>query len=162
MIFPHSGNSGFGKNQWKYLCREEKHKAYKLHYNYNQYIDLAKPKSGACISFFSRAQCLALARIRTQVIQLRAQCTDHWTIRQSQGIGVPAVQLTTHVKSSTLYSRTVVHPSFFGLMGYYYLIMGLHSASSAINTNLLHYLICLYFQGGYYSSCVNADWICGH
>ena len=55
---------------------------------------------------------------------------------------MPAVQLTTHVKSSTLYSRTVVHPSFFGLMGYYYLIMGLRSASSAINTNLLHYLIC--------------------
>ena len=34
------------------------------------------------------------------------QCTDHWTTEQSRGVGVPAVQLTTHVKSSTLYSCT--------------------------------------------------------
>ena len=34
--------------------------------------------------------------------------TDHWTTGQSHGIGMPVVQLTTHVKSSTLYSRTVV------------------------------------------------------
>ena len=31
-------------------------------------------------------------------------------------------QLTTHVKSSTLCGRTVVHPNFFGLMGYYYFV----------------------------------------
>ena len=34
---------------------------------------------------------------------------------QSRGVGVPAVQLTTHVKSSTLYG-------FFGLIGYYYFV----------------------------------------
>ena len=44
------------------------------------------------------------------------------TTGQSRGVGVPAVQLTTHVKSSTLYGRTVVHPNFFGLMGYYYFV----------------------------------------
>ena len=78
----------------------------------DQYIDLAKPKSRACIFFFSlqtsRAQHLALARTRTQVIRLGAQCSDHWTTEQSCDIGVPAVQLTTHVKRSTLYGRTVV------------------------------------------------------
>ena len=37
-----------------------------------------------------------------------AQCTDHWTTGQNRSVGVPAVQLTTHVKSSTLYGRTVV------------------------------------------------------
>ena len=39
---------------------------------------------------------------------LGAQCTDHWTTRQSRGVGVLALQLTKHVKSSTLYGRTVV------------------------------------------------------
>ena len=70
----------------------------------------------------SRAQRLAPARTRTRVVRLGAQCTDHWTTEQSCGVGVPAVQLTTHVKSSTLYGRTVVHPNFFGLMGYYYFV----------------------------------------
>ena len=37
-----------------------------------------------------------------------AQCTDHWTTGQNRSVGVPAVQLTTHLKSSTLYGRTVV------------------------------------------------------
>ena len=89
-----------------------------------QCIDLAKPKSGACIfsPHVSRAQCLALARTRTQVVRLRAQCTDHWTTGQSCGVDVPAVHLTTHVKSSTLYGRMVVHPNFFSLMGYYYFV----------------------------------------
>ena len=82
----------------------------------------------------SRAQHLAPTRTRTRVVRLGAQCTDHWTTGQSHGGGIPAVQLTTHVKSSTLYGRTVVHPNFFGLMGYYYfcIIMGLRSASSAM------------------------------
>ena len=65
---------------------------------YSRFLDLAKPKSGACIFFpphVSRTQCLALARTRTQVVQLGAQCTNHWTTEQSHGIGVPAVQLTT-------------------------------------------------------------------
>ena len=58
------------------------------------------------------------------------QCTDHWTTEQSRGVGVPAVQLTTHVKSSTLYSRT---SKFFRLDGLLFcIIMGLRSASSAI------------------------------
>ena len=34
--------------------------------------------------------------------------TTGWTTEQSHGIGVPAVQLTMHVKSSTLYGHTVV------------------------------------------------------
>ena len=63
-------------------------------------MDLAKPKSGARI-FFSRTR-------RTWVVQLRAQYTEHWTSKQSCGVGVPAVQLTMHVKSSTLYRRTGV------------------------------------------------------
>ena len=74
-------------------------------------IDLAKPKSGTRTFFLlhvSRAQCLALGRTRTWVVRLGAQCTDHWTTEQSHGIGMPAVQLTRHVKSSTLYGRTVV------------------------------------------------------
>ena len=80
----------------------------------------------------SRAQRLAPARTRTRVVRLGAQCTDHWTTGQSRGVGVPAVQLTTHVKSSTLYGRTVVHPNFFGLMGYYYFVQLWGYASSAI------------------------------
>ena len=82
-------------------------------------MDLAKPKSGARIFFPSR---LKGTRTRTRVVRLGAQCTDHWTTGQSRGVGVPAVQLTTHVKSSTLYGRTVVQPNFFGLMGYYYFV----------------------------------------
>ena len=56
------------------------------------------------------------------------------TTEQSRGVGVPAVKLTTHVKSSTSYGRTVVLPKFFRLDGLliFYLIMGLRSASSAI------------------------------
>ena len=50
------------------------------------------------------------------------ECTDHWTTGQSHGVGMPMVQLTMHVKSSTLYGCTVVHPNFFGLMGYYYFV----------------------------------------
>ena len=70
----------------------------------------------------SRAQRLAPARTRTQVVRLGVQCTDHWTTGQSHGVGMPMVQLTTHVKSNTLYGRMVVHPNFFGLMGYYYFV----------------------------------------
>ena len=57
-----------------------------------------------------RSQCLAPARTRTQVVRLRAlsALTTGWTTEQSHGIGVPAVQLTMHVKSSTLYGHTVV------------------------------------------------------
>ena len=39
---------------------------------------------------------------------------------------MPVVQLAAHAKSSTLYGRsydrTVVHPNFLGLMGYYYIV----------------------------------------
>ena len=35
----------------------------------------------------------------------------------------PAVQLTTQVKCSTLYGRTVVHQNFFDLMAYYYFVV---------------------------------------
>ena len=57
-------------------------------------------------SHISRAQRLAPPRTRTRVIQLGAQCTDHWTTGQSRGVGVPVVQLTTYVKST---SCTVGH-----------------------------------------------------
>ena len=84
----------------------------------------------------SRAQCLAPARIRTRVVRLGAQCTDHWTTVQSRGIGVPAVQLTTHVKSSTLYGRSYGRKSKFfrldGLLLPFCIVIGLWSASSAI------------------------------
>ena len=85
----------------------------------------------------SRAQRLAPARTRTRVVRLGAQCTDHWTTGQSRGVGVPAVQLTTHVKSSTLYGRT---SKFFRLDGLllFCIIMELRSASSAI---ILWYII---------------------
>ena len=71
----------------------------------------------------------------------------YWTTEQSRGVGVPAVQLTTHVKSSTLYGRTVVRSygrtvvrsygrtsKFFRLDGLllFCIIMGLRSASSAV------------------------------
>ena len=89
----------------------------------------------------THAQRLALAKTRTQVMQLGAQCIDHWTTGRSCGLGVPAVQLTTHVKSSTLcgctviwsYGRTVVHPIVLldGLL-LFCIIMGLHSACSTI------------------------------
>ena len=97
-----------------------------------------QPSPKAELAFFfsphvSRAQHLALARTRTQVIRLGAQCTDHWTTRQSHGIDMPAVQLTMH---STLYGRPYGHKSkFFQLDGLplpFCTIMGLHSASSAI------------------------------
>ena len=72
------------------------------------------------------AQRLAPAGTRTRVVLLGAQSTDHWTTRQRHSIGVPAAQLTTHVKSSILYGqsvgRTVVSPNFFDLMGYYYFV----------------------------------------
>ena len=54
-------------------------------------IDLAKPKSGARIFFPARLS----------------------------GVGVPAAQLTTHVKvAPCTNARTVSSPNFFGLIGY--------------------------------------------
>ena len=92
---------------------------------------------------FTHAQHLALVKTRTQVIQLGAQCIDHWTTGRSCGLGMPAVQLTTHVKSSTLcgctvvwsYGRTVVHPIVLldGLL-LFCIIMGLHSECSSTCT----------------------------
>ena len=76
--------------------------------------------------------------------------TDHWTTGQSRGVGVPKVRLTTHVKSSTLYGRRVVHPNFFRLDGLllFCIIMGLRSASSAIThiTDLKKIYLALLFQ----------------
>ena len=80
----------------------------------------------------SRAQRLAPARTRTQVVPLGAQCTDHWATGQSRGVGVPAVQLTTHVKSSTLYGRPSKVFRLDGLL-LFFIIMGLRSASSHIS-----------------------------
>ena len=64
--------------------------------------------------------------------------SDHWTTgkQKSHGVGVPAVQLTTHAKSSTLYGRSYgVKSNFFRLNGLllpFCIIMGLRSASAAI------------------------------
>ena len=75
--------------------------------------------------FFSRmSQRLAPARAGTQVVRLGAQCTDHWTTGQSRGVDVPAVQLTTHVKSSTLSGRTAKFVRLDGLL-LFCIIMGL-------------------------------------
>ena len=97
-------------------------------------MDLAKPKSGARIFFSCGSQghnALPRPQLGTQVVRLGAQCIDHWTTEQSRDVGVPAVQLTTQVKSSTLYGRK---SNFFRLDGLVLLciIMGLRSASSAI------------------------------
>ena len=73
--------------------------------NKRYYIGLAKPKSGGHFSFPTQ---LVPARTRTRVVRLGAQCTDHWTTEQSRGVGVPPVQLTTYVKSSTLHGHRVV------------------------------------------------------
>ena len=91
------------------------------------------------------SQDLALARNRTRVVQLGAQCTDHWTTGQSRGVDVLAVQLTTHVISSILYGRTVVQPNFFQLDGLllFCIIMGLHSASSTIMTLIFDLVVIL-------------------
>ena len=48
-----------------------------------------------------------------RVVRLGARCTDHWTTGQSRGVGAPATQLITHVKSSTLYGRPYGHESNF-------------------------------------------------
>ena len=89
-----------------------------------------------------RAQHLASARTRTRIVQLRAQCTDHWTTGQSCSIGMPAVQLITHVKSSTLYYWSYSHKSNFfqldGLLLPFCIIKGLHSVSSAILKFMWH------------------------
>ena len=89
----------------------------------------------------SRAQHLAPART-----------TDHWTAGQSHGIGVPAVQLTTHVKSCTLNGRT---SKFFRLDGLllFCKIMGLHFASSSITsqTNLTTINVYLWAPSSFYN-----------
>ena len=94
----------------------------------------AEKRSSHFFPHVPRAQGLAPARTRTRVVRLRAQCTDHWTTGRSRGVGVPAVQLTTHVKSSTLYGRK---SKFFRLdelllLLPFCIIMELRSASSAI------------------------------
>ena len=108
---------------------------------YNTIVDniQIQPSLKAELAFFfphvSRAQRLAPARTRNRVVRLGAQCTDHWTTGQSRGVGVPAVQLTTHVKSSTLYGRSYGRTSkFFRLDGLllFCIITGLRSAISAI------------------------------
>ena len=93
---------------------EENTGNYKPRRNTNELINRF---SGARIFFLH-----VCARTGTRVVRLGAQCTDHWTTEQNCGVGVPAVDLTTHVKSSTLHGCTVVHPNFFGLMGNYYFV----------------------------------------
>ena len=65
-------------------------------------------KAELAVFFSHTSQRLAPARAGTQVVRLGAQCTDPWTTGQSRGVDVPAVHLTTYVKSSTLSGRTVV------------------------------------------------------
>ena len=90
----------------------------------------------------SRAQHLTLARTRTQVVQLGAQCTDHWTTGQSRGIGVPAVHLTTHVKSSTLYGCTVIR--LYGRTSKFFQPDGLLQFCIIMGLCKLHYNKCLF------------------
>ena len=77
-----------------------------------EYIDLAKPKSGACIFFSCMSQghnALPRPGLEPRLSNSEPSAlTTGWTTEQSHGIGVPAVQLTMHVKSSTLYGHTVV------------------------------------------------------
>ena len=91
-------------------------------------MDLAKPKSGTRIFFL----CMSQGHHTLPWPGLEPGSSDSepsaLTTGQSRGVGMPTIQLTMHVKSSTLYSRTViqsyshtvVQPNFFGLMGYYY------------------------------------------
>ena len=73
----------------------------------HKYIYLAKPKSGARI-FFSRTPQghNALPGPGPEPGSSDSE-PSALTTEQSLGVGLPAVQLTTHVKSSTLYGRTV-------------------------------------------------------
>ena len=102
----------------------------------------SQPKSGARI-FFSRTSQghNALPRPGLEPGSSDSE-PSALTTGQSRGVGVPAVQLTTHVKSSTLYGHTVVRTygltfKFFQLDGLllFFIIMGLRSASSAIISN---------------------------
>ena len=81
-----------------------------------KYIDLAKPKSGAHF-FFPPTRLNALPRP-----ELEPRSSNSEPSAQSRGVDMPTVHLTTHVKSSTLYGRTVVHPNLISLMGYYYFV----------------------------------------
>ena len=88
-----------------------KHKRHENQGNDHRLVKLVILNKVELAFFFphvSRAERLAPARTRTRVVQLEAQRIDPWTTEQSRGVGVPAVQLTTRVKSSTLYGRTVV------------------------------------------------------
>ena len=100
----------------------------------------------------SKAQHLALVRTRTRVVRLGAQCTDHQTTEQSHGIGVPALQLTMHVKSSTLYGHMVIQ--LYGRTSKFFrpdelllfcIIMGLCSTNSA-NIVLEYSLSIIFWQ----------------
>ena len=71
-------------------------------------IDLAKPKSGTHIFFLCMSQ--GHNSLPWPGLELRSSDLEPSALitGQSRGIGVPAIQLTTHVKSSTSYSRTVI------------------------------------------------------
>ena len=76
-------------------------------------------------------------RTRTRVVQLTAQCTDHWTTGQSHGVSVPVAQLTMHVKvTPCMVVQSYGHKSKFfrldRLLLSFCKIMGLRSASSTI------------------------------
>ena len=86
-----------------------KHKRHENQGNDHRLVKLVILNKVELAFFFphvSRAERLAPARTRTRVVRLEAQRTDPWTTEQSRGVDVPAVQLTTRVKSSTLYGRT--------------------------------------------------------
>ena len=106
--------------------------------------DFSSENLGSIVIFphVSRAQHLTLARTRTQVVQLGAQCTDHWTTGQSCGIGVPAVHLTTHVKSSTLYGCTVIR--LYGRTSKFFQPDGLLQFCIIMGLCKLHYNECLF------------------
>ena len=117
---------------------------------FRQQLD-SKGKARIFFPHVPRAERLVPVRNRTRVDRLGAQCTDHWTTGQSRGVDVPAIQLTTHVKSSTLYGRSYGRRSKFfrfdGLLLPFCIVMGLRSASSAITAfytcDVSHHVTCI-------------------
>ena len=104
----------------------------------SKYIDLAKPKSGARTFFSHMSQghnALLWPGLEPGLSDLEPSALTIGLLNKARGM--PAVQLTAHVKSSTLYSRTVIWlyiQIFFWLDGLllFCIIMGLCFASSTI------------------------------
>ena len=90
-----------------------------------QDYDIQIQPSGACIFFFlhvSRAQRLDPARTRMQVVQLGAQCTDHWTTEHLAALQIclqlPQVQLlgcALYTANWSVSCQLVIYNVYFNL-----------------------------------------------